>query len=298
MRRGSLETGNAGAKNQDNLSDNWTTVILPGHNSLRADLKELWQYRELVWTLVRKDFKTMYAQTILGPLWLVITAVFSSSVMTLVFGRIAGLSTDGVPQFLFYMSGTVLWMDFQGCVSRVSGSFLNYANLMGKVYFPRLCIPISTVISGQFQFLIQGLIFLAVYVYSALGETSVQCGWQVVFTPFLILQTVLLALGIGLILASVTVKYRDLSVVVSFGLQLWMYATPVVYPVSQVPDSMYDIYMLNPMAPVMETMRRIWFGSGEVPGGYLAGSIAVSAIVLAAGVWIFQKTQRTFADKI
>lgn len=248
--------------------------------------------------LVRKDFKTMYAQTILGPLWLVITAVLSSSVMTLVFGKIAGLSTDGVPQFLFYMSGTVLWMDFQRCVSRVSGAFLNYANLMGKVYFPRLCVPIASVISAQFQFLIQGLIFLAVYVYSALGATGVQCCWQVIFTPLLMLQTVLLALGTGLILASVTVKYRDLSVVVSFGLQLWMYATPVVYPASQVPESMYGIYMLNPMAPVMESMRRIWFGSGEVPGGYLAGSIALSMTVLAVGVWIFQKAQRTFADKI
>lgn len=283
---------------QYNRSDNWTTVIIPGHNSLRADLKELWQYRELVWMLVRKDFKTMYAQTILGPLWFVLTAVLSSSVMTLVFGRIAGLSTDGVPQFLFYMSGTILWMDFQGCISRVSGAFLNYANLMGKVYFPRLCVPIASVISGQFQFFIQGMIFLAVYLYSALRVTGVQCCWQMVFTPLLLAQAVLLALGTGLILASVTVKYRDLSVVVSFGLQLWMYASPVVYPASQVPDSMYGLYMLNPMAPVMETMRRLWFGSGEVPGGYLAVSAAVSMAVLAIGVWIYQKTQRTFADKI
>lgn len=215
----------------------------------------------------------MYAQTVLGPIWLVISAVLSSSVMTLVFGTIAGISTDGIPQFLFYLSGNILWMNFSGCVTGCADSLLSHAGLMGKVYFPRLCAPISVVLSRQFQFLVQTCIFFLVY-----GVLLRQGGgwgptWWVLATPLLVVQLLALATGTGLILAAATVRYRDIRVLVTFGLQIWMYATPVVYPASQIQAQWRWLYLLNPVAPVVECFRGA-FGpqwSGEIHPAQAAG---------------------------
>lgn len=285
----------------ENKGDNrqaWTTVITPEGGSIRSDLKELWQYRGLIRMFVKKDYKTMYAQTLLGPLWLILTAVLSSLVMTLVFGEIAELSTDGVPRFLFYLLGNILWMDFQGCVSKVAGTFLSYSGLMGKVYFPRLCVPIASVLSRQFQFAVQMLIFLGVYAYFLFGGWGLQCRWYILLMPLLLLQMLLLALGVGLIFTSLTVRFRDLSVVLTFILQFWMYATPVVYPASQIPGGLKSLLMLNPMAPVVETARFIWFGSGTYQPGYLLISAGMTVLVLAVAVRIFQRAQRSFTDTV
>lgn len=273
------------------------TEILPDKGSLGEDIKELWQYRELVCMFVKRDFKTMYAQTVLGPAWFVLTALFSSSVMTLVFGQIANIRTDGVPQFLFFMSGSILWNDFSGAVSSVSGTFTDHARLMGKVYFPRLCVPVSAILSRQIRFGIQFLLFFFVYLwFFCRGQITAPPG-QIILTPLLIVESMALALGCGLIVASLTTKYRDLAVLVNFVLQIWMYMTPVVYPASQIPERWKGLIMLNPMAPVVETFRSFWFG-GRVQTGYLAVSICITFVVLTVGVALFEKAQRSFMDTI
>lgn len=274
------------------------TVILPDRSFLKEDIRELWQYRELVRMFVKRDFKTMYAQTILGPAWFLLTTLFSSGVMTLVFGRIAEITTDGAPQFLFYMAGNILWADFSGCLSGTAGTFTANARLMGKVYFPRMCVPIAAVLSRQIRFGIQAALFFLIYLWSAVKEGAVHPDWTAALTPLFIVEIMALAMGCGMIVASLTAKYRDLAVLTAFGLQIWMYITPVVYPVSQIPEKWRGIMMLNPMAPVVESFRRSWFGTGEMPAGWLLASACVTLGVLAAGLAMFQRTQRTFMDTV
>lgn len=283
----------------DKITDTeWTTVVTAGKGNLLQEWKEMLSYRGLIWMLVKRDWKTMYAQTILGPLWIVITAILSSSVLTLVFGKVADLSTDGVPQFLFYMAGNILWIDFSACISKLSGTFLSHANLMGKVYFPRICVPIAGIISRQIQFLIQFFVFLCVWFYYRKDLEFWQMSSKMFFIPVLFLELLLLAFGCGLILTSITVKYRDFSVLVSFVIQIWMYLSSVVYPVSQVPVKLRTLFLCNPVAPVLETWRVIWFGTGNIPWRALALSMIVTMIVLGIGLSVFQKTQRAFADRI
>lgn len=274
------------------------TVILPDKSFLKEDLRELWQYRELIRMFVKRDFKTMYAQTVLGPAWFILTTLFSSSVMTLVFGQIADIETDGAPQFHFYMAGNILWSNFSGCLTGTAGTFTANARLMGKVYFPRLCVPISTVLSKQIRFGIQAALFFILYLWSVWEGSGIHPGWTALLTPFLILEIMALAMGCGIIVASLTTKYRDLAVLINFGLQIWMYITPVVYPLSQIPEKWRGIMMLNPMAPVVESFRRIWFGTGDIPGGYLAVSACVTLVILIIGVALFRRAQRSFMDTI
>lgn len=276
----------------------WTTVVTAGKGNLLQEWKEVLSYRGLIWMLVKRDWKTMYAQTILGPVWIVITAVLSSSVLTLVFGKVADLSTDGVPQFLFYLAGNILWMDFSSCISKLSGTFLSHAGLMGKVYFPRLCVPVAGMITRQFQFMIQFAVFICVWIYYQKDLPGWQMKIQMFMIPFLFLELLLLAFGCGLILTSITVKYRDLSVLISFFLQIWMYLSPVVYPVSQVPVKFRKLLLCNPVAPILETWRNVWFGTGSIPWGSLIVSVVITVIVLEIGLIVFQKTQRSFADRI
>lgn len=278
--------------------ENHITVILPDKSFLKDDVRELWQYRELIRMFVRRDFKTMYAQTVLGPAWFILTTLFSSSVMTLVFGQIADIQTDGAPQFLFYMAGNILWSNFSGCLTGAAGTFTANARLMGKVYFPRLCVPISTVLSKQIRFGIQAALFFLLYLWSMWRGSGIRPGWAALLTPLLIVELMTLAMGCGIIVASLTTKYRDLAVLLTFGLQIWMYITPVVYPLSQIPKKWRAIMMLNPMAPVVETFRRIWFGTGDVPAGYLAVSICVTLVILGIGLALFQRAQRSFMDTI
>lgn len=269
-------------------------MIEPKAGSFKKELQELWEYRQLIKMFIKRDFKTMYAQTILGPLWFVIHAFLSSSVMTVVFGKIAGISTNGIPGFLFYMSGNILWNDFSGCMSSVSHTFTGNARLMGKVWFPRMCVPISTVLSRQIRFLIEFCLFLILYVWEG---ASAAVTVRIFLLPVLLLQTMALSMGCGILLASFTVKYRDLTVLISFLLQIWMYATPVVYPASQIPENLRGLFMLNPMAPVMESFRSILFG-GTIPVNYLLISMGVTFLLLLIGMLVFQRAQRSFLDTV
>lgn len=276
----------------------WTTVISAQGDHWWRSMREVWEYRTLIKTLVQRNLKTMYAQTVLGPIWLVISAVLSSSVMTLVFGTIAGIPTDGIPQFLFYLSGNILWMNFSGCVTGCADSLLSHAGLMGKVYFPRLCAPISVVCSRQFQFVVQTGIFFVIYGILLGKGGSWGPTWWAIVTPFLLLQLLALATGVGLILAAATVRYRDIRVLVGFGLQIWMYATPVVYPSSQIHAQWRWLYLLNPVAPIVESFRGAWFGTETASLGAIGISVGMTAVILVLGLWMFHRAQRKFIDTI
>lgn len=276
------------------MEEKWTTTIEANSGSLGAELKELWEYRQLIRMFVKRDFKTMYAQTILGPLWFVVHAILSASVMTVVFEKIAGISTDGIPGFLFYMSGNILWTDFSTCITGISETFTKNVRLMGKVYFPRLCVPVSTLISRQIRFLIQLIVFLVLYFVVNPGGFC----WQMLYTPFLLLEMMVLSLGCGLVIASFTTKYKDLNVLITFIMQIWMYATPIVYPASKIPENLRVLFMLNPMAPMVETFRCIWFENGHVPTEYLLVSILTTGLIAGVGVVLFQRAQKNFLDTI
>ena len=276
------------------MDEKWTTIIEPNNGSLRAELTELWEYRQLIKMFVKRDFKTMYAQTILGPLWFVVHAILSASVMTIVFQKIVGISTDGISGFLFYMSGNILWTDFSTCVTGISETFNKNVRLMGKVYFPRLCVPVSTLISRQIRFVIQLVVFLFMYILSA----EVAFNWKILYIPVLMIELMALSLGCGIFLASFTTKYKDLAVLVTFLLQIWMYATPIVYPASKIPETLRTIFMLNPMTPIVETFRCIWFSTTDIPTGYLLISILTTIVILGAGIVLFQRVQRNFLDTV
>ena len=276
------------------MEEKWTTTIEPNHGSLQTELKELWEYRQLIKMFVKRDFKTMYAQTILGPLWFVVHAILSASVMTVVFEKIAGISTGGIPGFLFYMSGNILWTDFSACITGISETFTKNVRLMGKVYFPRLCVPVSTLISRQIRFLIQLTVFLLLYL---VGNSGGFCP-QMLLTPLLVAEMMLLSLGCGLVIASFTTKYKDLNVLITFIMQIWMYATPIVYPAENIPDNLRLLFMLNPMAPIVEAFRGIWFENRQMPTEYLLLSILTTGLITVLGVILFQKAQKNFLDTI
>lgn len=274
--------------------EKWTIEIEPAAGSLKKELHELWEYRQLIKMFVKRDLKTMYAQTVLGPLWFVINSILSASVMTIVFDKIAGISTDGIPGFLFYMAGNILWSDFAACITGIADTFTKNVRLMGKVYFPRLCVPISTILSKQLRLIIQLIVFIILYLLGTDGALS----WRVLFTPFLVIELMALALGCGIIMASFTTKYKDLTVLVTFFMQIWMYATPIVYPASKIPESLRMVFMLNPVAPIVETFRIIWFGNGTVPTMYLVISVVMTVLILAVGIVLFQRAQRNFLDTV
>ena len=261
-------------------------------------LREFWQYRDLVWLFTRRSFKVSYMQTILGPLWLFINPLLTSITYVVLFGSIAKLSTDGVPQLLFYLSGHALWTFFAGCVTSNASTFTDNANLFGKVYFPRLVMPVSSVLSKLIQFGIQMLMVLVLLIWYA-GKGMVAPLWQRWFLlPLLLLQLGMLGMGVGIIISSLTTKYRDLRILVDFGVSLWMYATPVVYPLSTVSDALKQLLRWNPVTPVMELYRRLLLGVGQVDGVSLSCSILVSLAVAFTGVVIFNRIERTFMDTV
>lgn len=276
----------------------WTTIIKPKTKLLDLNLKELWHYKDLIVMFVKRDFKTMYKQTVLGPLWIVINPVLTTIMFTIVFGGIANISTDGMPQFVFYMAGNTVWSYFSACLTKTANTFLTNSAVFGKVYFPRLVSPISTVLSGLINFFVQFALFLVFVIFYAITGNSVQPNIYVLLTPLLLIMVAMLSLGFGIIISSLTTKYRDLAVLVTFGVQLWMYATPVVYPISQIPLKWQGIVLLNPMAPIVETFRYAFFGAGNIPWFYLGISVITTLIVLFLGIVLFNKVQKTFMDTI
>lgn len=279
------------------MEEKWTAVIEPKGSSFFGEIRELWEYRQLIKMFIKRDFKTMYAQTILGPLWFLLHAFLSSFVMNVVFGKIAGISTDGIPGFLFYMSGNILWNDFSGCLSSVSGTFTSNVRLMGKVWFPRMCVPIANVLSRQIRFFIEFALFLCMYLLYGRASVGTMLSGRLLLLPLLLLLSMALSMGVGMILSSVTIKYRDLTVLIGFLLQIWMYATPIVYPMSQVPNDLQWLLMLNPMASIVESFRCVLFG-GTIPTEALLISVAITAVLLLTGMLAFHRAQRNFLDTV
>lgn len=277
---------------------NWTMTIEPRRGWLDLRLHELWAARDLVMLFVWRDFVSVYKQTILGPLWYLIQPLLTTLVFTVIFGRIAALPTDGLPQFLFYLSGTVVWSYFAECLNKTSQTFITNANLFGKVYFPRLAVPVSILISNLITFAIQFALFLGFVIYYMLSGAGVQPNAWALLTPFLLLIMAGLGLGFGVIVSSLTTRYRDLRFLVTFGVQLWMYATPVIYPVSAIPERFQPLILANPLTPVVEAFRYAYLGAGTVNGPMLAYSVLVTLIVLFIGLLLFNRTEATFMDTV
>jgi lipopolysaccharide transport system permease protein len=278
--------------------NDWTRIIHPRRGWFDINWRELFRYRDLVYLFVQRNFVALYKQTILGPLWFLLQPLFSTIVFTVIFGNIAQISTDGLPRMLFYMAGVVTWNFFSGCLQQTSNTFIANAGLFGKVYFPRLTVPLSLVITSLLQFLIQFGLFLAFWAYFYIqGAPLHPKGW-LLFTPVLLAQMAALGLGMGLIVSSLTTRYRDLSFLITFGIQLWMYATPVVYPLSVVPARWQWLMALNPMTAIVETFRYSFLGAGTIRPVYLGLSASVTLVLLALGVLLFGLAEKTFMDTV
>ena len=281
------------------IMDNETITYIHARNKwFNINFKELWSYRDLVFLFVKRNVTTSYKQTILGPLWIVINPLLSTSVFTVIFGVIAGISTDGMPQFLFYMSGNVLWGFFSNCLNKGSATFLGNARLFGKVYFPRLAIPVSDIMYCLLNYFIQMTMFIGLLIFFTITNPAVQPNMYICLVPVMIIQTGLLGMGVGMIISSITTKYRDLNILVSFGVSLWMYITPVVYPVSRIPDSLRTLFLLNPMAPIVESYRHAFLGSGSFEMFYWLISLAVTALIVFFGIIVFNKVEKNFIDTV
>ena len=280
------------------MKENWTTEIKPKTGWFDIDLKELLQYKDLITMFVKRDFKTLYKQTILGPLWIIINPLLTTRMYTIVFGNIANISTDGMPQILFYMLGTTVWTYFSTSLTKTSTTFTANSSIFGKVYFPRLVTPISTVVSGVINFVVQFVMFLCFAIYYYVIGAPIQPNMYILITPLLLVQLACLSLGFGVIISSLTTKYRDLAVLVTFGVQLWMYATPVVYPASQIGGRLKTLMMLNPVSPIVESFRYAFLGSGFIPWNFLGISVVTTLVVLFIGVVLFSRVEKTFMDTV
>ena len=278
----------------------WTTVIKPRTGWFDIDFKELWQYRDLVTMFVKRSFTTMYKQTILGPAWLLINPLITTVIFNLVFGNLAGLSTDGTPAFLFYMAGNTLWTFFANCINNTANTFVANAQVFGKVYFPRLTMPISQVLTSLINFLIQSAMFVVFWVYFCVTGAQLHLTLWLLAVPLVVLQVMLLGLGVGIIVSALTTKYRDLAIAVGFGVQLWMYASPVVYPVSMLNNSprLQALLQFNPMTAPIEVFRAATLGGGTVTAWGVAYSLVFTAAALVLGVVLFSRIEKTFMDTV
>lgn len=281
-------------------SEEFEWEIVPRSAKLSLDLRNTWQYRDLLWLMVRRDFVSFYKQTIFGPVWFFLQPIATTLIFTFIFGDLARISTDGLPQSLFYLSGIICWGYFSECLVKTSTVFKDNAGLFGKVYFPRIIVPLSIILSNLARFGIQFLLFLAAMVVSYLkGQQFAPNSFLLLF-PFLVLIMALLGLGGGMVISALTAKYRDLSFVVSFGVQLLMYTTTVIYPLSVALEkySWSWIMQLNPLTPIIETMRYGFLGQGTFSWGLLFYSAGFSAILVVGAIFIFNKVGKTFIDTV
>ncbi|MCP4112648.1 MAG: ABC transporter permease [Desulfobacteraceae bacterium] len=283
---------------QTETTEQWTNIIKPKAGWFDIDLKELWKYRDLIMIFVRRDFVSRYKQTILGPLWFLIQPLFTTIVFTIVFGNIARISTDGLPKIIFYLSGTVMWTYFAQCLNTTSNTFVANAGIFGKVYFPRLTVPISIVISNLINYGLQFAFFLCFLVYYMIQGADIQPNIAILLTPVLLLIMAALGLGIGIIVSSLTTKYRDLQFLVAFGVQLFMYATPVIYPLSTIPEKYKTVILLNPMTSIIEIFRYAYLGKGTFSWNHLGVSIIITFTILPIGMMMFSKVEKTFMDTV
>lgn len=279
-------------------SENWGLIITGKKKLFSLQLNDIWRYRDLLYMLVKRDFVVLYKQTILGPLWFFIQPVLTALVYIIVFSRIAGISTEGMPPVLFYLSGTIVWNYFADCFNSTSTTFVTNANLFGKVYFPRMVVPISKVISGMLKFFIQFLLFLAIYIFYLARGIELHATTALWYLPVMIVMMGILGLGLGIFFTSLTTKYRDMVFLIQFGVQLLMYATPVIYPLSAVPEK-YKIWIqLNPMTPVMEGFRSAFLGTGNFHPVQLAIGFGVTILIFFIGLVVFNYTEKDFMDTV
>ncbi|MBR5082904.1 MAG: ABC transporter permease [Bacteroidales bacterium] len=290
---------------QTKENENWTTIIKPRNKLFEVNLKEIWDYRDLMTLFVKRTIAVQYKQTVLGPLWWIIQPAFTVFMYMVVFGGIAGIPTDGIPQPLFYLGGIAMWQYFSDCLSKTSNTFVSNSGIFGKVYFPRLIMPLSVSISNLVRFGIQLGLFVVVYVYYLIIGEAPSPNWYLLLFPLLVVMMAGLALGFGIIISSMTTKYRDLQILFSFFISLWMYATPIVYPLSQVAGKekfgldIASVMCLNPVTPVIEAFKYGALGAGQFIGwGWLAYSFGFMLVVLFIGILIFNKVQKSFMDTV
>lgn len=283
---------------RDHEGSDWTLVLRPKGKWFDLRLGELWRGRELVWLFFWRDFVSLYKQTILGPAWYLLQPLLTTVVFTVVFGQIAHLSTNGLPQFLFYMSGTVVWTYFATAVTKTSTTFLANAQIFGKIYFPRLAVPLSILLSTLVAFGIQFLMYVGFFVYYVIKGTDARLTLWALFLPISILIMAGLGLGLGIIVSALTTKYRDLQYLVAFGVQLLMYTTPMVIPLSSVHGKFRWIMLANPMTEVIEVFRRGFLGAGTVTAPLLLYSAVFAAIAVIVGTVLFNRVERTFMDTV
>jgi lipopolysaccharide transport system permease protein len=280
------------------VSEKWDLVIRPRKRLFDIDINALWRYRDLIAMFVRRDFVSKYKQTILGPLWFIIQPALTTIMYAVVFSRIAKISTDGLPPILFYMSGTVAWTYFSTCLNSTSTTFITNANIFGKVYFPRLAVPISIVISTLIQFAIQFGLLLLIMVYYWFIGIQFHFNAFLLLIPVLVFLMALMGLGFGIVVSSLTTKYRDLTYLVTFGVQLWMYATPVVYPLSSISEKYRFWILLNPITSIVESFRFALLGSGTFNFTDLLYSIIFSFTIVIIGILLFNRVEKTFIDTV
>ncbi len=277
------------------------TIIKPNSNWLRIEWREIWQYRDLLFLIVRRDFVSRFKQTILGPVWFIFQPLAMTAVFTIIFSRVASIPTDDLPPTLFYFCGLLGWNYFSQTFSGVSNTFVHNIHLLGKVYFPRLIIPLAAVFSNLIVFGMQLLCFIVIFVYFKVftpASDSFALSRYIILLPFVLLQVVLLALGVGLWMASLTAKYRDLIHAQQFLTQLWLYATPVIYPVSKIPEQYQWIMAVNPMTSIVESFRLILLGKGTLTPAIFFTSFSITLLLLVSGILIFNKVQRNFVDTV
>lgn len=278
--------------------EHWTEIIEPRNNLLDLRLGAVWRYRDLVMMFVRRDFVSTYKQTVLGPIWFFIQPLLTTLTYVVIFGNVAKLSTDGMPMLVFYMAGITVWNYFSQSLTSVSTVFTTNAQMFGKVYFPRLTMPLSIVLSNLVRFGIQFGLFLVVWAYYLVRGSAMQPNLLVLLTPVLVILMGLLALGLGMIFSALTTKYRDLAMLLTFGIQLLMYAAPIIYPLSSVPSKYKWLILANPMSSIVETFRYAFLGSGTFSWLYLGYSTAATLVILFFGTVIFNKVEKTFTDTV
>lgn len=279
-------------------SETWTIEIRPQKRWLDVDVKNLWRYRDLYYMYIKRDIITVYKQTILGPLWFLIQPIFTTIMYMFVFGGLAGISTDGAPQPLFYLSGIMLWNYFNEAFKVSSNVFIQNANIFGKVYFPRLVVPLAGITSNLIKMLIQLGLFIIVYIYYLTTGADLHVNWTIILFPFLVFLIAFHAMSWGMIVSALTTKYRDLTQLISFGIQLFMYATPVIYPLSAAPEKYRDIIALNPLTPIFEAFKYSCMGCGSLDWGGLLYSTIFMLVTLFFAVIIFNRVERNFMDTV
>lgn len=281
---------------EDNVA--WDSIIKSENAAFSINLAALWQYRDLLLMFVKRDFISFYKQTVLGPIWFFLQPVFTTIVYAFIFGNLAHISVDELPPYLFYLSGITAWNYFSDCLVKTSTVFRDNAQLFGKVYFPRLIMPLSIVVSNLLKFGVQLILMFCMMIYFWLNGGNFHITYGIIFFPVLVLNMALLGLGSGLIITALTTKYRDLAFLVAFGVQLLMYATTVIYPLSAAPEQYKKIIQLNPMTSIIEAFRFSFLGKGEFSGWSIGYTCVFSILLLLTGIFIFNKTERNFVDTV